>query len=248
VNNTCLNATCGAVYNVAAKDIGRRIRCKKCLKDLIVTENGLEYDLPSAAAPAPQRVVEADLDEEEVRPRRRRERDRQPAGPGFNALEAFAKIGGIPTVLFAFGAFLVIVFLFMPIIGTAAVERAQGASERVDLQWKTKEREMTREKKTGEEIQKACEEFYKKKDKDLLEEDVASERVSNKRSRWMEMYGMMFGFLFLMVGSIGYMSAENSVFRRILGTVVLGLQVIIIFIIFSAIGGCGGKGPGAAIP
>ena len=234
MNNAC--PTCGAIYNVAIKDVGRRIRCKKCGIGLEVHESGLEIETPNPPeADAPE--VEGD-EFEAPRPRK----ERRPAGPAFNPRELLAKIGGIPTLLFGFGAFLVIVFLFMPIIGTAAVDRAQGASERVDLQWKTKEREMTREKKSSEEIGKAREEFYKKKDKESLEEDVGYERISHKRSRWMEMYGMMFGFLFLMAGSIGYMGPEQSLMRRILGTVVLGAQVIIIFIIFSAMGGCGGKG------
>lgn len=243
--------TCGAIYNVAGKDIGRRIKCKKCGTSLEVRESGLEIE-DANPPPAVKAAPAAELDDEPEAPRRKRDRDRdrRPAGPGFNPMEIFTKIGGVPTVLFAFGAFLVIVFLFMPIIGTAAVDRAAGAVERVDLQWKAKEREMTRDKKTGEEIQKAREEFYKKRDKEALDEEVTAERVSNKRSRWFEMYGMMFGFLFLMVGSIGYMGAENSVVRRILGTVVLGVQVIIIFIIFSAIGGCGGRNPigGGGVP
>ena len=241
MNNMC--PTCGAIYNVAKKDLDRRIKCKKCGAALIVTDNGLEIDDPNAPPPPPPKAapVEEIEDSGEMESPRRK-RDRRPSGPRVNPLEMLAKFGGISTLFFGFGAFLVIVFLFMPIIGHAAVDRVQGASERVDLQWKTKEREMTREKKPSDEIQKAREEFYKKKDKDALEEDVGYERIGNKRSRWMEMYGMMFGFLFLMVGSIGYMAPEQTLVRRILGTVVLGAQVLIIFIIFSSIGGCGGKG------
>ncbi len=234
MNNAC--PKCGAIYNVAAKDLGRRIKCKKCGESLEVREDGLEIEDPNAPPPAPKTVPEMEPEDDEA-PRRKR----RSSGQAFNPMELLAKIGGIPTLLFGFGAFLVIVFLFMPIIGVAAVDRAQGASERVDLQWKTKERELIREKKQ-EEIQKTREEFYKKKDKESLEEDVGYERISHKRSRWMEMYGMMFGFLFLMVGSIGYMNPEQSLMRRILGTVVLGVQVIIIFIIFSAMGGCGKGG------
>lgn len=251
MNNTC--PSCGAQYNVAAKDIGRRIKCKKCGTPLIVAESGLEVDDPDAI-PRPEPVPPAadaadEFEDEDDRPRRGRGRDRdrgrRTAGPGFNPLAALAKIGGIPTILFGFGAFLVIVFLFMPIIGHAAVERAQGAVERVDLQWKTKEREMRKEKKSEEDITKAREDFYKKKDKEALDEDVGYERIGNKRSRWFEMYGMMFGFLLLMVGSIGYMMPEQTTVRRILGTIVLGTQVIIIFIIFAASGGgCAGRGGG----
>src|SRR5688572_25569716 len=54
VNNTC--PTCGAVYNVAAKDIGRRIRCKKCATGLTVSDAGLELDEPMIP-PVPTRAA-----------------------------------------------------------------------------------------------------------------------------------------------------------------------------------------------
>jgi hypothetical protein len=44
------------------------------------------------------------------------------------------------------------------------------------------------------------------------------------------MYGMMFGFLFLMVGSIGYMMPGQSTARRVLGTIVLAAQMVFMII------------------
>jgi predicted Zn finger-like uncharacterized protein len=248
VNNTC--PSCGALYNVTQKDVGRRIRCKKCGAALEVTEAGLEIEPAGgpapASAPRPQPAgAEPEYEDEgDLAPRRRRDRDRgrRSAGSSIDVMQVFKDFGGVPTLLFGFGAFLVIVFLFMPIIGTAAVERAQGAVERLDLQWKTKERQMRKDQKSEADINKAREDFYKARDKDELDENVGYERVSNKRSRWFEMYGMMFGFLFLMAGSIGYMTPGQSTVRRILGTVVLGAQMLIIFMAFAAGGGCGGKG------
>ena len=249
MNNTC--PSCGAVYNVAAKDIGRRIRCKKCATGLTVTAAGLEIDDPTAA-PAPSRAPAPphDFDDEDDAPPPRRSRDRddrpRPArGGGFklDPLQIFKDVGGVPTLLFGFGAFLVIVFLFQPIIGSAAVSRAQGASERIDLEWKTQERKLRKDKKTEEDIGTAREKFYKDNDKDRAEENVGYEVISTKRSRWFEMYGMMFGFLFLMAGCLGYMMPEQTTVRRILGTVVLGAQILIIFLVFAAAGGgCGGGG------
>jgi predicted Zn finger-like uncharacterized protein len=40
MNNTC--PACGAAYNVSARDIGRRISCKKCGTPLAVTDPILE--------------------------------------------------------------------------------------------------------------------------------------------------------------------------------------------------------------
>ncbi|HEX4610793.1 MAG TPA: MJ0042-type zinc finger domain-containing protein [Urbifossiella sp.] len=248
MNNTC--PSCGAVYNVAAKDIGRRIRCKKCATGLLVTEAGLEVDDPTvspgpAPAPAPPRAPAPADDFDDEPPRR--ERGRAPRrGLKLDPIQMFKDFGGVPSLLFGFGAFLVIVFLFQPIIGMAAISRAQGGSERIDLEWKTTQRKLEKDKKTAEEISTAREKFYKENDKDRADDNVGYEVVSNKRSKWFEMYGMMFGFLFLMAGSLGYMMPEQTTVRRILGTVVLGAQMLIIFLIFAAGGGgCGGAG-GAA--
>jgi hypothetical protein len=182
-------------------------------------------------------------------PRRSRERapdrDRRPAGGGtkFDPLQIFKDFGGVPTLLFGFGAFLVIVFLFQPIIGTAAVSRAVGAKQRLDLDWSVQERKLRKENKTQADIDAAREKFDKDYDRPRVEEAAAYEQVSVLRSRWFEMYGMMFGFLFLMAGCLGYMMPEQTTVRRILGTVVLGAQILIIFIVFAAGGGgCGGSG------
>jgi hypothetical protein len=238
------------VYNVAAKDIGRRIRCKKCATGLIVSDAGLEIDdanvpqVPTrSSSPPPPPASNFEVDDD---PPPRRSRDRSQPGRGMgsnlNVMAIFKDFGGVATLFFGFGAFLVIVFLFQPIIGTAAVSRAEGAGERIDLEWRTQERKLRKEKKTEEDITTAREKFYKDNDKDRADENVGYERVSNKRSRWFEMYGMMFGFLFLMAGCLGYMMPEQTTVRRILGTVVLGAQMLIIFIIFAAGGGCGGAG------
>jgi predicted Zn finger-like uncharacterized protein len=255
MNNMC--PSCGAIYNVAAKDIGRRIKCKKCGTALEVRETGLAIEDANAPLLVPPRPdLDPDDDFEEEPPRRKRDRDRRSSGLGFNPVALFAKIGGISTILFGFGAFLVIVFLFMPIIGTAGVERVAAAKEKLEQERDSKIKRLIPKGKRLEELtsdeQKKYSEDAEKIRKDYekqigeAEDDARYERISNKRSRWIEMYGMMFGFLFLMVGCIGYMVPEQSLMRRILGTVVLGVQMIIIFIIFSTMSGCGGRGP--AIP
>lgn len=249
MNNLC--PACQALYNVAPKDVGRKIKCKKCGAALAVTDAGLVIDDDPPPSRERKRDDPADNPFAEVgdepRPRgRSRDRERPSraasAGPGIDFLGIFRSLGGIPTVLFAFGAFLVIVFLFQPLIGVAAVQRAEGAVERLDLDWKAKERKMRKDKKGEDEIGKAREDFYKAQGKDDVDEGVAYERVSAKRSRWWELYGLMFGFLFLMAGSVGYMTDGQSTVRRILGTVVLGSQMLIVFMVFAAGGGCGGGG------
>ncbi len=245
MNNTC--PTCGAVYNVAAKDIGRRIRCKKCATGLTVTDAGLELDepmippVPTRAAPPPPPVN--DFDDVDDAPRRPRPA-RSGRGTAFDPMKVFKDFGGVPTLLFGFGAFLVIVFLFQPIIGVAAVGRAEGTRERMDLEWGAQMRKLQKDKKTPEDIEAAREKFFKDNDRDRADDNVGYERVSSKRSRWFEMYGMMFGFLFLMAGCLGYMTPDQITVRRILGSVVLGAQMLIIFLVFGVGGGgCGGGAP-----
>ncbi|QDU19287.1 MJ0042-type zinc finger domain-containing protein [Urbifossiella limnaea] len=241
MNNTC--PTCGAVYNVAAKDIGRRIRCKKCQTGLTVTDAGLALDEPPPPTasgprpPPPPRPVE-EMDDLDDRPRRPPAR----GGMAFDPLKVFNDFGGVASLLFGFGAFLVIVFLFQPIIGNAAVSRAEGTRERMDLEWSAQERKLRKDGKSQPDIDAAREKFDKDHDRLRVEEAAAYERVSTKRARWFEMYGMMFGFLFLMAGSLGYMMPGQTTVRRILGTVVLGAQMLIIFLVFGVGGGCGGGG------
>ena len=50
MNSAC--PTCGAVYAVTPKDVGRKLKCKKCHTALAVTDAGLVVDTPSASAPA----------------------------------------------------------------------------------------------------------------------------------------------------------------------------------------------------
>lgn len=50
MKNTC--PQCGTAYNVTPAAIGRRVTCKNCGAQLVVTEAGLEYQMPPAPAPA----------------------------------------------------------------------------------------------------------------------------------------------------------------------------------------------------
>src|SRR2546430_1428854 len=120
MNTAC--PTCGAIYNVAAKDIGRKLKCKKCNTALKVTEAGLEVDggtgtappaESSKSSPVPAAVLEDEGDEEPVVKKKKGKYER---GPGVNPIAA---VGGIPTILFAFGIFLVVVCTSLPRIGEA---------------------------------------------------------------------------------------------------------------------------------
>jgi hypothetical protein len=87
--------------------------------------------------------------------------------------------------------------------------------------------------KTEDEINTAREKFYKDNDKDRAMENVDYERTSNKRAKWLERYGMMFGFIILMFGSLGFMMPGQTQARRVLGTIVLAAQLV--FLIFEVV-------------
>jgi predicted Zn finger-like uncharacterized protein len=138
MNNAC--PSCGAVYAVAAKDIGRKIKCKKCSTALRVDDTGLVVDAPTGsappvavpAAPAPvaAAVVEDDYEDELDRPKKIKKPGRAYSGGG----DFLAKIGGVPTILFSVGVFLVLWFSFMTPIGEAATARAEAGVDQVKLQ------------------------------------------------------------------------------------------------------------------
>lgn len=249
MNTSC--PTCGAIYNVAAKDIGRKLKCKKCSTALKVTEAGLEVDggtgsappaESSKPAPVPAAAVEDDFDEEPVVKKKKGKYER---GSGVNPLVV---IGGIPTILFGFGVFLVIVFTALPIIGEAGTRRANAYVDKLKLEQATKIKNLFPKGKkpgdlTSDELKKIEDDSKKINDdyeKQLTEASLDAERtkISNIRDVWMEQYGLMFGFLFLSFGCLAYLRTEQALVLKIVAAVVLAIMMIIMF---GKFGGCAMK-------
>ena len=245
MNNAC--PSCGAVYAVTPKDVGRKLRCKKCQTALAVTDAGLVVDTPTATArPAPEPVAAAVADDfetgdEVVTTRGKKGRKfTGPRGPGLG--ELLGKAGGLATVLFGIGAFLVIVYLFMPIIGQAAIQRVEAGKDKLEQERDAKLKKLIPKGKKPQDLtsdeQKKIAEDREKIVKDYAEriseaeDDARSERTSNKRAVWFERYGMMFGFLFVMIGSIMYMMPEQPPIKRIVGAIVITAQMVLVFIAF----------------
>jgi predicted Zn finger-like uncharacterized protein len=136
MNNAC--PSCGAVYAVTAKDIGRKLKCKKCQSALIVADSGLEIDGPGGPPPSLPAHEESfasavaddgegdDSEEVVTKKSKKGKKDKPPRQPtDYKALAAQAtafssKFGGISTLLFGFGVFLVIWFVFQSKIGEAS--------------------------------------------------------------------------------------------------------------------------------
>lgn len=246
MNNAC--PSCGAVYAVTSRDIGRKLKCKKCSTALVVTDAGLVVDAPGAA---PVVATEADdFDTGDEGGAVRKKAKRYGAG-GAGMGELIEKIGGIPTLLFGFGLFLVVVFYFMPRVSDASVDRAKGRIDRLNLEVTQK---LRKEMKDPEEVEKmtpeAQQEYFKNLDKrkkelakeykpkrDEAEDDVEYAKIDQKRSVWWDRYGLMFGFLFLAFGCVGYIRGEQHLVVKIVGAAIL---VAMMLIVFSSMGGCRG--------
>jgi predicted Zn finger-like uncharacterized protein len=254
MNNAC--PTCGAVYAVTSKDIGRKLKCKKCLTALAVTDAGLVVD-GSAVAPVAAAVADDfDTGDEVVSPKGKKGKKYSgPKGPGLG--EMIAKVGGIPTILFGIGTFLVIWFTFMEPIGQAAITRAQANVGKLENERQAELKKLLPkgkksplelegdERKTYEDKSKKINEDYEKRIEDARESASTTE-VDNTRSIWFDKYGQLFGFMFLAFGCIGYLRTEQPLVIRIVAAVVLGVMLLLIFSL--AVSGCGGSGPRLPIP
>ena len=235
------------MYNVAAKDIGRKLKCKKCSTALMVTEAGLEIDGPQAVGSKASPAMVDDYGDDDA-PVVKKKKGRFDRGPGGNPLAA---IGGIPTVLFGFGVFLVIVFTSLPIIGAAGSDRATAYVDKLKLERdakikalepKKKQADWTSDetKKYGDDAQKVTEDYDKKIKEAVI--DAEGTKISNRRDVWMERYGLMFGFIFVAFGCLGYLRSDQPLTLRIVAAVILGAMMLIMFGTFG-IHGCGGRNP-----
>jgi hypothetical protein len=265
------------LYNVAEKDIGRKLKCKKCGTSLKVTSAGLEVDSggtgsappvnetkPASAVAEDADVQEEDADEERASKKKKKEKDKDrdrdrdrdrdqgERGPGFNPAAALNAIGGISTLLFGFGVFLVIVFTAFPIIGAAGTDRAEAYVEKLIIERDMKIKEKEPKKKQSEWSADDLKAFAEAKDKidedyrkQIAEAAVDAERTSiaNRRDVWFERYGLMFGFIFVAFGSIGYLRTEQPLVLKIVAAVVLAFMMVTMFLAFGGSGGGGGKGP-----
>lgn len=234
MNNTC--PSCGAVYNVAGKDVGRRIKCKKCGTALTVTDAGLEIDAgPSATAAAPTAggatPLDDDYDDAPPPPRAKAKRAAAGGGGGMNLdlMQMVKDFGGVWSFLFGFGAFLVIWFMFMPIIGQAHVRSREAELSAAARDHKAYIKRLEKDNQTSK-IEDAQKSYDKRAEE--LQDKVEAQRTSNASSGYMERYGMLFGFVFLMVGSLGWLMPGQTLVRRVVGAVVLASEMVLVFIYF----------------
>ncbi len=244
MNSNC--PTCGALYNVAAKDIGRRLKCKKCSAALTVTEAGLVVDDGTEPALAPSRSAADETEEPVVKKRR-------PFGPGFNPLRA---IGGVPGLLFGTGVFLVLFFTFLQVLAAASNQRAIEYEKKLALEEEVRLRKLLpkgkkdRSELTGDDQKKYDDDKKKIEDEYIIpkkeaDEDKRGTEIGNKRSRLYEGYGVMFGFMLVSVGCLGFLLTEQLMLLRIIAGIILVGLVLGLFRL--AIGTGAGFGAGISL-
>jgi hypothetical protein len=259
MNNVC--PVCGALYNVAPKDVGRRLKCKKCSASLKVTDGGLEPDSntapPDEEGPPDRDHDDRRDDEPDGEPRPRKKRKSVEREPGPNPL---VLLGGVPTILFCLGVFFVIVFISFPIIGRAASDRAAAYKERLENDREQEKLDLRPRKPRNEwteaERVRVDEETPKVEAKyarliERAELDAKGTKLANVRDTWFEAYGLMFGFLLLSFGCVGYLRTEQPLVLKIVAGTILTLIVLVLLAKFA---GCGAPrneadaGPGAPYP
>ncbi len=271
MNNAC--PECGAVYAVAEKDVGRRIACKKCNTALIVKDEGLVRDDIAATskredAPDRDRPRARDDDdrprrrdeEDDDRPRRRRDRDdddvgerpRKPRGPGMGEyikkLKGMGGMADVSTWLYGIGLLLTIYSFFSPQLDRANIAGREGVSDYAKLEDDADERDTAA--RNDNKPTDAEKESRKKrkleydKDKPRLEDKAKYAEAGAKRAQWTNIMLRVIGFVVLAIGAIGYLTGEQSQFKRVLG------GVTILLILLQVIGGgvglllnVGGGGP-----
>ncbi|MFM8272220.1 MAG: MJ0042-type zinc finger domain-containing protein [Gemmata sp.] len=244
MNNTC--PSCGALYNVAAKDIGRRLKCKKCSTALTVLQEGLVVD-DGAAVPG---ASEAETPDEPASKKKRA------AGPRLNPLELLNPIGGVPGLLFGAGVVIVLFFTALQVLAAASNLRATEYERRLELDEKVDIRsklpkgkndpaELTGDEKTTfDAAKKKIEDEYAPRKRSAAEDRQYTE-IGNKRSRLYEGYGATFGLMLVACGCLGFLLTERAMIMRVVAAVILVGMVLGLFKI--ALGAGAGLGAGINI-
>lgn len=237
MNKSC--PTCSTTYSLTPQDVGRQFSCFKCNTALAVQPDGIRAAEAVAAPPPPPPPPPPALPEPALvspvfdEPRLPSLPRPPKTGPSFGrkSLEFARRIADGPTWLFGLGAFLVIIFLFFPLINQAKVARAQSAidagqalEDRLDRQF--------REKKDAsssaiDQRQKAKENWTKERKR--MEDELKDLELDVKGSSYRYTWGMMIGFLVLAVAALGYLDPAQPTIRRVVGAIVIVAEVLLIF-------------------
>jgi hypothetical protein len=234
VNKNC--PSCGTPFNVSPQDEGKQFNCFKCNTALTVTRTGLHAvgSSPVVNLPKPPSAPVVNLPMAEEAPPER------PAASPLDPLFAFFRaLPDLPTWLFGIGMFIVIPCLFLPALSAASAKRAAAKVElgqlkmdRLEKEFKAKSNPTVAEADNQKKMKESWD-----KEKETLESAAKEADLEARASDYWYTFGMMFGFLFLAVASLGYLDPRQPTIRRAVGAVVLVAQILLIFTKFTGSGG-----------
>jgi hypothetical protein len=219
--------------------------CKKCGANLYVGPEGLQLAggaAPTTSSSASQPQVAsapAVFGAEEAAPPPKPKKAGGGFGRKFSGLgQGFMESADPATILYGLGAFLTILFLFLPLIDLARSARIQGNMELGQVEENRAQRAYTEaavKKTPTEQATKARDEAREawEKERASLADDKDESNAHGHKANYWYLWGMMFGFLLLAFGSMGYLSPNQSTVRRVMGCITLAGQLVMIFIMFT---------------
>ena len=218
MNNTCPQPGCNAAYDLSNQPLGTEFACTKCGQPLLVTAEGLELARSAATsgrAPPPQPGSPSLL------------KTYQAVAP--QVIDRMRRTADLSTWLFAVGAVIALCALFFPLIDQAKVSRLEAMVVAGDMRQERLSAYAQRASATAEE-KKLAEDSRAiwQTRKDNLVEYVENAELSRRSWTYWYLYLTLLGFGLLVVGSFGYLDAQQSLMRRVLGCIVLAATVLVV--------------------
>jgi hypothetical protein len=220
VNQNC--PVCGTQFKIGHGQVGTQFPCFKCGTSLTVTPAGIQAAgaAPHPPPPPPLSAVPLSAD---------RAAAALPAGPPW-----WRRVD-VSTWLFGLGTFLVILYLFLPLINQGKARRARAKLDLGEAREKRAEEEYKKSLATGPasptaSANRALAKEAWAKDRAQLEAEVSDARSEAAMSNYWYTWGMMFGFMLLAGAALGYLSPSQPTIRRVVGAIILCGEILLIFL------------------
>src|SRR5262249_9674939 len=202
---------------------------------------------PPAPAPAPAPVaaepafVIEDDPPTAFAPPRRRSAAAEVRAEGEDVLSSLISPYALPTYVMAFGAFLVITFLFFPLLDLAKIASREANIKAGELREQKLERQFQRKKDktpTDEEARNKSKESWER-ERENLTDDVNDAKISADKWNYWYLWGQLFGFLLTALAALAYMAPKMPPTRRVVGAIVFTAVLLLVFLRIMLLKGVG---------
>lgn len=225
----CPQLGCSAVHDVDVEDEGRTIRCRRCASRLLVQGGGLvlvagpveDQSRPRPDQPAPEKAAPFSELPTKTQESEAMSVSYSPRGDAFTILFS---------VFFGIGTFLVILFLFLPLIDQASITRQRSQINLRESQKRRLERREAEEFLKGKVEDRANDRKNWEKDTDDLHHGVDVSQSNSRGRLLVYSWGMLFGFTILAVGALGFLTHGPTTARRVVGGIVLSGVILMVFL------------------